>query len=302
MQGTQYGIRRHIIRRLVSSFQRLFLRFWCCHGPAGPMGPDPCQQLLSAASLTAFKKKTGMRGRMTEGSEPVAWLFSHLASTACWCHPQCGWLTIEAMLLVIAGGGSRRPNSTSAGLIFCEQHTSHVTFSRVSQHTFECHIDIGSRTRCVARISYMCHLHVVCCLILYDSPFYSLLSIFSLIFLFHSPDHLHLPCGGQEPCALLRMRTLASWPRTILSQVLSQTTSTSQRLLIGSSRSPAATTGPSHDLKFDDYTIGMALSSPLFTQEREEPAGRGQACHSREESLLSSPSFIGHVRTVNPVN
>ena len=30
----------------------------------------------------------------------------------------------------------------------------------------------------------MCHLHVVCCLILYDSPFYSLLYIFSLIFLF----------------------------------------------------------------------------------------------------------------------
>ena len=33
----------------------------------------------------------------------------------------------------------------------------------------------------------MCHLHVVCCLILYDSPF--LLSTVSLIFL------LHLPCG-----------------------------------------------------------------------------------------------------------
>ena len=29
-----------------------------------------------------------------------------------------------------------------------------------------------------------------------------------------------------------------------------------------------------HDLEFDDYTIGMALSSPLFTQEREEPASR----------------------------
>ena len=25
-----------------------------------------------------------------------------------------------------------------------------------------------------------------------------------------------------------------------------------------------------HDLEFDDYTIGMALSSPLFTQERED--------------------------------
>ena len=32
-----------------------------------------------------------------------------------------------------------------------------------------------------------------------------------------------------------------------------------------------------HDLEFDDYTIGMALSSPLFTQEREDAASRRQA-------------------------
>ena len=30
----------------------------------------------------------------------------------------------------------------------------------------------------------------------------------------------------------------------------------------------------SHDLEYDDYTIGMALSSPLFTQEREDAASR----------------------------
>ena len=53
-----------------------------------------------------------------------------------------------------------------------------------------------------------------------------------------------------------------------------------------------------HDLEFDDYTIGMALSSPLFTQEREEPAGRRQAYHSLEESLLPSQSLsVGQVRT-----
>ena len=43
-----------------------------------------------------------------------------------------------------------------------------------------------------------------------------------------------------------------------------------------------------HDLEFDDYTIGRALSSPLFIQEREDPASRRQACHSLDESLLSS--------------
>ena len=44
-------------------------------------------------------------------------------------------------------------------------------------------------------------------------------------------------------------------------------------------------------------------SSLLFTQEREEPAGRRQACHSFEESLLPSQSLsVGHVRTGRLVN
>ena len=42
-----------------------------------------------------------------------------------------------------------------------------------------------------------------------------------------------------------------------------------------------------HDFEFDDYTIGRALSSPLF-QEREDPASRRQVYHSLDESLLSS--------------
>ena len=51
----------------------------------------------------------------------------------------------------------------------------------------------------------------------------------------------------------------------------------------------------SHDLDLDDYTIGRALSSPLFTQEREETAGRRQAYHSPEECLLSrQPLSVGH--------
>ena len=55
-----------------------------------------------------------------------------------------------------------------------------------------------------------------------------------------------------------------------------------------------------HDSEIDDYTIGRALSSPLFTQEREDPASRRQAYHSPDESLLSSQSLsVGHVRTGN---
>ena len=58
-----------------------------------------------------------------------------------------------------------------------------------------------------------------------------------------------------------------------------------------------------HDTEISADTIGRALSSPLFTQEREEPAGRRQAYHSPEESLLSSQSLsVSHVRTGRPVN
>ena len=58
-----------------------------------------------------------------------------------------------------------------------------------------------------------------------------------------------------------------------------------------------------HDWEISDNTIGRALSSPLFTQEREEPAGPRQAYHSLEESLLSSQSSsVCHVRTERPVS
>ena len=52
-------------------------------------------------------------------------------------------------------------------------------------------------------------------------------------------------------------------------------------------------TEPSYlcDAELDDETIGKALSSPLFIQEREEPADRRQAYHSHEESLLPAQSF-----------
>ena len=58
-----------------------------------------------------------------------------------------------------------------------------------------------------------------------------------------------------------------------------------------------------HDLEIDDYTMGRALSSPLFTQERENPVSRRQAYHSLDESLLSSQSLsVGHVTTGRPVS
>ena len=53
-------------------------------------------------------------------------------------------------------------------------------------------------------------------------------------------------------------------------------------------------TEPSYscDAELDDEIIGKAPSSPLFIQEREEPANRRQAYHSGEESLLPAQSFF----------
>ena len=48
------------------------------------------------------------------------------------------------------------------------------------------------------------------------------------------------------------------------------------------------------DAELDDEIIGKALSSPLFIQEREEPANRRQVYHSHEEGLLSAQSFFTH--------
>ena len=57
------------------------------------------------------------------------------------------------------------------------------------------------------------------------------------------------------------------------------------------------------DAELDDDTVGRALSSPLFTQEREEPVDRRQAYHSFEKSLLPAQSFsVCHSRTGRPVH
>ena len=61
-------------------------------------------------------------------------------------------------------------------------------------------------------------------------------------------------------------------------------------------------TEPSYlcDAELDDETIGKALSSPLFTQEREEPADRRQAYHFHEESSLPAQSLFTHARMGRP--
>ena len=62
-------------------------------------------------------------------------------------------------------------------------------------------------------------------------------------------------------------------------------------------------TEPSYscDAEIDDEIIGKVSSSPLFIQEREEPANLRQAYHSHEESLLPGQSFFVHTSTGRPV-
>ena len=57
----------------------------------------------------------------------------------------------------------------------------------------------------------------------------------------------------------------------------------------------------SFDAKLVDELIRKALSSPLFTQEREEPANLRQTYHSHDESLLPAQSFFTRTSTGKPV-
>ena len=60
--------------------------------------------------------------------------------------------------------------------------------------------------------------------------------------------------------------------------------------------------GSPNDLEYDAVTIDKALSSPLFTQEREDDGSRRRACHSQDEGLSSSQSSsVCHDRTGRPV-
>ena len=106
-----------------------------------------------------------------------------------------------------------------------------------------------------------------------------------------------LPCEfhrGNIPLALRQMRSLALWSTTRLSQVMSPTSSTISTLG-GIQRHDASYL---HDAELSDETIGMALFSPLFIQEREDAAGSLQAYHSFDEKFVAkSVLSVCHVRT-----
>ena len=165
-------------------------------------------------------------------------------------------------------------------MAICNLHTSHFLVFLCTHNSVA--RDIGSR--CLRTSSHPCFMRSVWSL--FNSPLCTRHSLSHL--LLHLPDlHLHFQCGlvwREVPCALPRMRSLTLWSTTPLSQIMSpssSTTTTSQRPLKFSSRSPPATADPRTCMTRRSVT----LSSPLLTQEREEPASRRQVYHSHEESL-----------------
>ena len=150
----------------------------------------------------------------------------------------------------------------------CEQHTSRVTFFS-------------------------------CCTTNDYSTFLSLLSIFSLVilsfllainFIFHD-----VVCTSANE----DLGSLAEYdPLTVYEPNDYHISETTEPYI----QESTGWNGSLNDLEYDDATIGQALSSPLFFQEREDDASRRRAYHSQKEGLSASlSSSVGHVRTGRPV-
>ena len=193
------------------------------------------------------------------------------------------------------------PHSTLNTSTTCEQNT-------LARHIFSCFThthcnvarDIGSR--CLAHVI---HVSSACCCCLdtlrpstlHSSP--SLSSSFSFS-CSSSPSSMWVgsmrspmrTSANEDLGTLAENSPLTGYePNFIDNYHISETT----EIFIRESSSDSRPSNL-HDMEIDDYTIGRALSSPLFTHKREDPASRRQVYHSPDESLLSSQSSsVRHV-------
>ena len=109
-----------------------------------------------------------------------------------------------------------------------------------------------------------------------------------------------LPCGqrlGNHTLRLRQLKSLALWQNSVLPPKLLDDFHYSKITgMIFKEESDGKDTEPSYwcDTELDDETIGKALSSTLFIQEREKSADPRQAYHSHEASLLPVQSFFAH--------
>ena len=155
------------------------------------------------------------------------------------------------------------------------------------------------------------HLHVihdVCLIVCWFLPRSVLLLFLSVVCLFSfSPpmstvpkEITAAPSHNEESCPLAEFTPLTVYePNQPDNSDYSETYA-----VIFQNESVDIDTDPSYscDAELDDELVGKALPSPLFTQDREEPADRRQAYHSHEESLLSAQSFFAHARMERPAH
>ena len=182
----------------------------------------------------------------------------------------------------------------------CE-HTPHTSYVLTELHA---HAWLKAQVACLS-----CAHHVSSSCVCSDSLRLLHFLLFAHHLLSYHPvlpltHQLHLPrCGGQIPslCTLANedLGTLAEYDPLTGYEPNDYHISEATELYIQES---SVENGSPNDVEYDDATIGKALSSPLFIQEREDDACRRRAYHSQEEGLSSSlSSSVSHDRTVRPV-
>ena len=190
------------------------------------------------------------------------------------------------------------------GAKIVDRYTSHETFS---PHIRPCaHITLWFKvSQRVSDKNHSCTCHHMFERLLFHC-FVFFLSLSRLYFLSHClpvlcPAH-QLPCGrqrrGLKPL-YSRIPLTGYEPKQLDNFDFSETSAA-----IFQDESGDIDTEPSYlcDVELDDETIGKALSSTLFIEEREEPANLRQAYHSYEESSLPAQSFCAHTSTGRPVH
>ena len=189
-----------------------------------------------------------------------------------------------------------------------QRHPWHLETVNTTPHTSHFLIDLHAHAwlkSCVCRAHIMCHeSSPVFVLTLFDySTFLSLLTIFSLIILsFLLPSTSSSTMWWTNFLCILAnedLGTLAAYDPLTCYEPNDYHISEATEPYIQES---SVEHGSPNDFEYDDVTIGKALSSPLFTQEREDDASRRRAYHSQDEGLSSSQSSsVSRDRTLRPV-
>ena len=198
-----------------------------------------------------------------------------------------------------------------------DRYTSHVFSHAVCTLNYTHTTLHGSRraTQCVC-VRASIHLHVihdVCLsvrwLFLVCLFWFVVLLFLSVVYLFSSttctvpgtPSSMSTPprvktaalTQNEEYCPMAMYHPLTGYEPKLLDDFDHSETSA----MIFQDESGDIDTEPSYscEAELDGEIIGKALSSPLFLQEREEPANRRQAYHFHEESLFPAHTSTGRL-------